>query len=399
MQVVAAQPTRPASRACNAAPRAACIFPAGGAVTRRSIMVAAMDMTPRTACLVIGGAGNLGSHVVRQLLERDHTVATFDLAEYSGANKESVQSFTGDVTDVDALKAAMTGIRVVFHCASLIDIRPVPSLKMRHVNVEGTVAVIAAAKACKVATLIYTASLEVVSGTDVNGVSRLLDGVDESCPIPARHHLPYASSKAYAERLVLSADCAELRTCSIRPGYIMGAGCIGLRVEMIKAAQRSGYYVTARVPATISTVHPQNCALMHVMAAEQISKEGVHGAAFFCRDFEDNVVAMALEAFQGTPIKPLLLPLTFAYFMAWILDRLERWLIWLYALFGATRVTSEEVIDITAVGMAYINIIVSDKRAKDVLGYKPVLDRAACMQEAARWCQSFYAKQTGGASK
>ena len=108
---------------------------------------------------------------------------------------------------------------------------------------------------------------------------------------------------------------------------------------------------------------------------------------------------MALEAFQGTPIKPLLLPLTFAYFMAWILDRLERWLIWLYALFGATRVTSEEVIDITAVNMAYINIVVSDKRARDVLGYNPVLDRATCMQEAARWCESFYAKQAGGASK
>ena len=347
-----------------------------------------------TACLVIGGAGNLGGFIVRTLLDRKYTVSSFDLVPYGGHGAESVKSHTGDVTDQAALEAAMAGIQIVFHVASIIDIRPIPTLKMTHVNVSGTVAVIAAAKAAKVGSLIYTASLEVVSGVDEHGVARKLDGVDESTPIPARHHLPYATTKAYAERLVLAADSSELRTCSIRPGYIMGAGAIGLRMEMIRASQRSGYYVTARVPATISTVHPQNCALMHVMAAEQIAKPDVHGHAFFCRDFEANVVEMALEAFESTPIKPALMPLSVAYLIAWILDRLERCLIWLYALFGRTRVTSDEVLDIQAVGMAYIDIIVSDKRGRQVLGYQPVVDRAACMAEAGSWCRQFYAKLT-----
>ena len=345
-----------------------------------------------TGCLVIGGAGNLGSHIVCLLLEHgEHEVSTFDLSAYKGERQAEVTSYTGDITDATALEGAMVGVRTVFHTASIIDIKPVPSLKMTHVNVTGTACIIAAARAAKVSTLIYTASLEVVSGLDVNGISLNLNGVDESAPIPAQHHLPYATTKAYAERLVLAANSADLRTCSIRPGYIMGEGCIGLRMEMLRAAQRRGYYVTARVPATISTTHARNCALMHVMAAEQIGSAQVHGHAFFCRDFEANVVEMALEAFAPTPIKPAILPLPLAYAIAWCLDAVERQLIWLYALFGCKRVTPEEVLDIKAVGMAYIDIVVSDERAKKVLGYQPIVSRAQCMQEAADWCKSFYA--------
>ena len=47
----------------------------------------------------------------------------------------------------------------------------------------------------------------------------------------------------------------------------MGAGCIGLRMEMLRAHQRGGYYITARVPATISTVDAKNCAHAHLLAA------------------------------------------------------------------------------------------------------------------------------------
>lgn len=344
-------------------------------------------------CLVIGGAGMLGSHIIRLLLDRgaEH-VASFDLAMYAGEAAESVATFTGDVTDAAALQAAMAdGVDVVFHVASIIDIRPVPSLKMQHVNVAGTACVVAACKAAGVRTLIYTSSLEVVSGCDENGIACPVMCMDESAPIPAQHHLPYAHTKAQAERIVLAADCAKgLRTCSIRPGYIMGAGCIGLRVAMQQTAQRSGYYVTSKVPANISTVHPKNCALVHVLAAEQISKQGVHGECFFSRDFEANTVDMALEAFKHTRIMPLLIPLPIAYALAWILDCTERLLIRVYTLAGARRATPDEVLDIRAVRMGFIDIVVSDQRARDVLGYQPLVSKSECMREAGEWCAAFY---------
>jgi nucleoside-diphosphate-sugar epimerase len=352
-------------------------------------------MSPRTplgSCLVIGGAGNLGSHIVGLLLERGAAqVKTFDLTAYSGT-AEAVVSVIGDITDQAALEVAMSDVHVVFHVASVIDIRPVPSPTMRRVNVAGTAAVLAACKAAKVGCLVYTSSMEVVSGCDASGAAQLLDCVDETVAVAAKHHLPYAATKAEAERLVLAADSPELRTTSIRPGYIMGAGCIGLRVEMVKAFARSGYYVTAKVPATISTVHPRNCALAHIMAAEQLDRPDVHGQSFFVRDFEDNVVEMALEAFRSTPIRPALIPLPVAYALAWVLSLLERVLIALYAVFGATRVTSEDVIDIKAVGMAWVDIVVSDARIRQVLAYAPLVSKAECMREAGAWCADFYAK-------
>jgi hypothetical protein len=61
-------------------------------------------------------------------------------------------------------------------------------------------------------------------------------------------------------------------------------------MEMLKAAQRQGYYVTAEVPAKISTVHPKNCAEAHLLAAEKIGDSNVGGKTFFVRDFEANVV-------------------------------------------------------------------------------------------------------------
>ena len=119
-----------------------------------------------SSSLVIGDAGNLGCHLVRTLLERGcKNVKSFDLA----ACGEKVVSLLGNVTDVDALTHAMVGIDTVYHAASIIDIKPVPSLLMTHVNVTGTACVIAACKASGVKTLVYTASLDVVSGCDVHG--------------------------------------------------------------------------------------------------------------------------------------------------------------------------------------------------------------------------------------
>ena len=345
-------------------------------------------------CLVIGGAGNLGGHLVRLLLETGaKSVASFDILPYSGLNAEKVESFTGDITDYEAVLNSLDNVDTVFHTASIIDIRPQPSLRMHAVNVDGTFNVIRACKAAMgVRTLIYTSSLEVVSGTMADGTVAKLDGVDESVPIPASHNLPYAATKAEAERLILAANSTELRTCSVRPGYIVGPGSIGMRMEMARAKQRSDRYVSARVPAKISSVHPRNAALAHLLAAEQIEHPSVNGCCFFIKDFDANVVEMALDAFSRTPIQPLMLPLQLAYSLAWMLDRCDRLVHWWAGLWGREHTTtSDEVLDIKAVNMAYIDIIVSAERSQQILGYAPLVSKDECFEEARKWCEGAYA--------
>ena len=346
-------------------------------------------------CLVVGGGGNLGGHIIRLLLERGAaSVACFDLVPYTGVGAERVASHVGDITVYEQVQASLVASHsnVVFHAASVIDIRPTPSLRMHAINVDGTYNVIRACRHAAVTSLIYTSSIEVVSGCAADGTSRLLNGVDESTPVAVKHHLPYAATKAAAERLVLAAHSPSMRTCAVRPGYIVGAGSIGLRVEMTKARQRGGYYVTAQVPATISSVHPRNAAHAHLLAAERISEAEVGGCSFFIRDFEANVVQTALDAFSSTPIKPILLPLTLAYVLAYLLHVLDTLLHLLAALRGRTRHTPDDVLDIAAVNMAWVDVIVSGAKARRVLGYESLVSREQCEREAKEWSASFWAQ-------
>jgi nucleoside-diphosphate-sugar epimerase len=351
-----------------------------------------MTSLAKSKCLVIGGAGNLGGHIITLLLERGAaSVSCFDVVPYRGDGKH-VESFTGDICDSATLADAMRGVEMVFHTASIIDLRPVPSYRMQRVNVDGTFNVIQACKRAGVGVLVYTSSLEVVSGVCEDGVTvQPLNGVDETVPIPPHHHLEYAATKAAAERLVMTAHSQSLRTVCIRPGFIQGPGSIGLKLEMLKAKLRSNRYVTAKVPAKISTVHPRNAALAHLLAAEKVNQDDVGGQAFFVRDFEAGVVDMTLEALKPTPIIPVLLPLRMAYYLAWVIDICVRFQHLLYALVGARPPkTSEDVLSIRAVNMAYIDIIVSDARARKVLGYKPLVSKEDCLREASAWCVDFY---------
>ena len=72
--------------------------------------------------LVTGGAGFIGSHVVRLLLDAGHQVAVLD--NFSHGYKESVDSraklLVGDINDRGKTKAALKGIDAVIHMAGLI---------------------------------------------------------------------------------------------------------------------------------------------------------------------------------------------------------------------------------------------------------------------------------------
>ena len=150
------------------------------------------SLTGQKVC-VVGGGGNLGSCIIEELCERGAVVSSFDLVPFKGDG--DVESHVGSITgDGEELVAAFRGCAVVIHTASVIDIRPVPSPLMHDVNVHGTFNVIRACKKAGVGSLIYTSSIEVVSGKDARGKLLKVEGVDECAPIPATHHLPYGES-------------------------------------------------------------------------------------------------------------------------------------------------------------------------------------------------------------
>ena len=154
-------------------------------------------------CVVTGGAGFIGSHLVERLIRSGHHVRVLD--DLSTSRKENLESVLRhirlelveiDVTDFDAVKGYFQGVDWVFHLAALADI--VPSIQRpmdyHHCNVEGTVAVLEAARQAGVRRVIYAAS------SSCYGIP---DDYPTSEEATARPQYPYALTKYVAEEYVL----------------------------------------------------------------------------------------------------------------------------------------------------------------------------------------------------
>jgi UDP-glucose 4-epimerase len=122
--------------------------------------------------LVIGGAGFIGSYVVKELLkEGAGEVIIYDnftrgkLANIIASLDDprcTVFKHGGDIRDIDVLNRAMEGIDHVFHLAAmwLLHCKDFPRTAF-HVNIEGTYNVLEACVANKVKRLIYSSSASV----------------------------------------------------------------------------------------------------------------------------------------------------------------------------------------------------------------------------------------------
>jgi UDP-glucose 4-epimerase len=116
-------------------------------------------------CLVTGGCGFIGSHLVRALLDAGHKVRVLDnLSTGKLANLDEVRTridlIEGDVTDPIAVKEALSGVERVFHQAALASVplsleRP---LDTHHACVTGTLTLLHACVAANVKRFVYAAS-------------------------------------------------------------------------------------------------------------------------------------------------------------------------------------------------------------------------------------------------
>lgn len=122
--------------------------------------------------LVIGGAGFIGSHLVKELLKYDvKQVTVYDnftrgklsnLEDALNDSRFSVFPTGGDIRDTDILDQAVAGCDYVFHLAAmwLLHCKDFPRTAF-HVNIEGTFNVLEACVRHKVKKLVYSSSASV----------------------------------------------------------------------------------------------------------------------------------------------------------------------------------------------------------------------------------------------
>src|ERR1700720_2424567 len=115
--------------------------------------------------LVTGGAGFIGSNIVDELVRRGHRVVVLDdLSAGKESNLADVRGKIdlriGSITDLAAVQSACHGADYVIHLAARTSVpRSVENpIETNHVNIDGTLNVLVAARDAKVRRFVYAAS-------------------------------------------------------------------------------------------------------------------------------------------------------------------------------------------------------------------------------------------------
>jgi UDP-glucose 4-epimerase len=149
-------------------------------------------------CLVTGGAGFIGSHLVEALTAAGRTVRVLDdlstgLMENLSHISPAPEFISGSVTDPKTVAGAVAGCDVVFHLAALASVaKSVEDPLASHAAcATGTLTVLDAARKAGVRRVVYAGSASAYGGASDPA------GQDENTPLVALS--PYAAAKLAGE--------------------------------------------------------------------------------------------------------------------------------------------------------------------------------------------------------
>lgn len=240
--------------------------------------------------LITGGAGFLGTALVRALVARGHAVRVLDRSRSEALRALGAELVTGDATDPATLRSAVAGQEAMIHLAGIR--RSTDAAEFMRVNAEGTRA---ALEACLAATPNLTRF--VLAGSRA-AIAPSPDPVDETAPFgPAE---PYGASKAEAERIALSyAD--RLPVAVARPPRIMGPG--DRENLLFFRIARRGFAVGFSGPARpLSWIDVDDCARGFLLLTER--PEAVGQVFFLASPEPTSTQGLMLEAAHALGVGP-----------------------------------------------------------------------------------------------
>jgi UDP-glucose 4-epimerase len=142
--------------------------------------------------LVTGGSGFIGSHVVDQLLAREHEPVVLDTTP--SPHHPWVTAVIGDLTHPETVLGAARDMDAIVHLAAVADVNDVFADPVRagSVNVHGTQMVLEAARHESIGRVVYASTVWVYGNAPVDG------DLDEDAPLAHPSHV-YTATKLAGE--------------------------------------------------------------------------------------------------------------------------------------------------------------------------------------------------------
>ncbi|MBI4633162.1 MAG: NAD-dependent epimerase/dehydratase family protein [Deltaproteobacteria bacterium] len=185
--------------------------------------------------LITGATGAVGPRVVRSFLDAGCKVRTLSLdAPQAGTMADGLDVRIGDITDQQAVQAAMGDVDGVVHLAALLHILdPPPEMQKEYerINVGGTQTVVDAAIQLRVKRVVLFSTIAVYGHTGGGVIA------EETPPRPDTF---YAGTKLAAERIVLGARRADGKPLGavLRLAAVYGARIKGNYQRLFQALAR-----------------------------------------------------------------------------------------------------------------------------------------------------------------
>ncbi|WP_221091506.1 UDP-glucose 4-epimerase GalE [Deinococcus aquaedulcis] len=278
--------------------------------------------------MVVGGAGYIGSHTVRQLRRAGHDVTVFDnlSSGHAAALPDDVVLVQGDLLDGDAVKAALVAHQpdAVIHFAALIEVGEsmrAPGRYYRN-NVVGSLNLLQAIAETRKIPLVFSSTAAVYGTTDAVPIPE---------DAPLHPESVYGETKLMTERMIHAFHVAHglpytilryFNVCGAAPEGDIGEAhqskshliemaaltALGQREKMLIFGDD---YPTPDGTCIRDYVHVQDLADAHVLAVEALARgertAGTYNVGLG-HGFSVKEVLDAFDAVAGTPLPRELAP-------------------------------------------------------------------------------------------
>jgi nucleoside-diphosphate-sugar epimerase len=216
------------------------------------------------AVLVTGATGAVGPLVVEAFRAAGYSVRTLSIdPPPAGAWPDDVETLTGDVADVAAVRAAMQDAESVIHMAALLHVENLPPAlqdQYERINVGGTAAVVTAAIQAGVRRVVFFSTIAVYGRSS----GRIL--TEDTPPYPDTF---YAQTKLAAEKIVLEAKDADGRRIGtvLRLGAVYGSKMKGNYRRLVHALAKGRFIPVGNGSNRRTLVYDKDVARAAVLTA------------------------------------------------------------------------------------------------------------------------------------